>query len=78
MGLVDAVTTPSAVIGRKVLSRVVASDSENDPETDVPGPICKTWPGRPGTERQLAAELRPRELLTSVVAFAWTASGEQL
>jgi hypothetical protein len=70
---VDAVTTPSVVIGRKMLSRVVTSDSENESGTDVPDPICKTEPGRSGAEQQLAAELRPRELLTSVVAFAWTA-----
>jgi hypothetical protein len=45
MDLVDAVTTPSVVIGRKMLSRVAISDSENESGTEVPDPVCKTEPG---------------------------------
>jgi hypothetical protein len=45
MELVDAVTTPSVGIGRKMLSRVVTSDSEKASAIDVLDPICKPEPG---------------------------------
>ena len=45
MELVNAITSPSATIDRKVPSRVVAPDSENEPEIGVPDSIRKKRAG---------------------------------
>jgi hypothetical protein len=52
MELVNAITTASVAMDWTALSRLVAPDSENEPETDVPDSIRKTEQGMSQTARQ--------------------------